>query len=215
MTYCSVVPKEIVDFYKNDFSKNPVGTGLFKLKLWEKGNKLILEKNQNYFEKDGNSRLPYLDAVNISFVKDHQTVLLQFLKHKFDYISGNFEDYKLALLDKNNNILPVYKDKIVFYTKPYLDSEFLGFVLDGKLSIVKQSPLRFLAVRKAINYAIDRNKIVKYLKNNFAVPAYYGIIPDDIFPKLYNCPEPAYTYDPQKALFYLAEAGLSQWQKSS
>ncbi|MBL7916744.1 MAG: ABC transporter substrate-binding protein, partial [Bacteroidia bacterium] len=47
MKYFSVLPKEAVEYYKQDFRKNPVGTGPFMFKLWEEGAKLILHKNPN------------------------------------------------------------------------------------------------------------------------------------------------------------------------
>jgi peptide/nickel transport system substrate-binding protein len=80
MQYCSVVPREVVEFYGKDFRKHPVGTGPFKLKLWKEDVKLVLTKNENYFEFDGKTRLPYLDAVSISFIKDKQSAVLEFIK---------------------------------------------------------------------------------------------------------------------------------------
>src|SRR5690554_2144411 len=66
MQYCAVVPEEAVRYYGNDFRSNPIGTGPFKFKYWKENGKLILLKNEHYFEVDaqGNS-LPYLDAVAI------------------------------------------------------------------------------------------------------------------------------------------------------
>ena len=54
MKYCSVVPKEIVEHYGNNFRSNPIGTGPFKFKRWEENIKLVFRKNHNYFEKDEN-----------------------------------------------------------------------------------------------------------------------------------------------------------------
>ena len=71
MQYCSVIPEEIADFYGNDFRNHPIGTGPFQFKIWKENEKLILVKNNNYFEKDGENTLPYLDAVSISFIKDN------------------------------------------------------------------------------------------------------------------------------------------------
>ncbi|MDO5760974.1 MAG: ABC transporter substrate-binding protein, partial [Bacteroidota bacterium] len=69
MPYAFVVPKEAVEYYGDDFRKNPVGTGAFYFKYWKEGVKLVLLRNENYFEKDKNGKqLPYLDAVNISFI---------------------------------------------------------------------------------------------------------------------------------------------------
>jgi peptide/nickel transport system substrate-binding protein len=56
MKYCSVVPKEIVKHYGNDFRSNPIGTGPFKFKRWEENIKLVFRINNNYFEKDGKGK---------------------------------------------------------------------------------------------------------------------------------------------------------------
>ena len=55
MKYCSVVPKEAVEFYGAKFGKNPIGTGPFKFKKWEENIKVVLRKNNQYFEKDDNA----------------------------------------------------------------------------------------------------------------------------------------------------------------
>src|SRR5882724_10408609 len=59
MQYCSIVAKEVVEKYGNDFRRHPVGTGPFKFIAWEEGQALVLKKNENYFEKDSaGNRLP-------------------------------------------------------------------------------------------------------------------------------------------------------------
>ena len=50
MKYCSVVPHEVVENLGDSFSKNPVGTGPFKFKRWDDNIKMVLTKNENYFE---------------------------------------------------------------------------------------------------------------------------------------------------------------------
>jgi oligopeptide transport system substrate-binding protein len=67
--YCSVVPKEVVDFYGKDFRNHPVGTGPFQFKYWKEGEVLVLLKNPHYWEKDSaGKQLPYLDAVRSTFL---------------------------------------------------------------------------------------------------------------------------------------------------
>ena len=51
MKYFSVVPFEAVNYYGDRFGKNPIGTGPFKFKRWEENIKLVLRKNNLYFEK--------------------------------------------------------------------------------------------------------------------------------------------------------------------
>jgi len=48
MTYCSIVPKEVVEKYGSDFRSHPCGTGPFQFVAWEEGLALIFKKNENY-----------------------------------------------------------------------------------------------------------------------------------------------------------------------
>src|SRR5210317_2140545 len=73
MKYCSVVPKEVVEYYGTDFRANPIGTGPFQFKLWVENTKLVLRKNPNYFEFEEGKRLPKLEAVAITFLPDKQS----------------------------------------------------------------------------------------------------------------------------------------------
>src|SRR5690348_8136640 len=69
MPYCSVVAKEAAEKYGRDFRRHPCGTGPFQFKYWDEGQALILVKNPHYFERDrAGNRLPYLDAVKVTFV---------------------------------------------------------------------------------------------------------------------------------------------------
>ena len=80
MQYCSVIPHEAISFYGNEFRRTPVGTGPFIFKMWQEGVKLVLIKNQAYFETENGEKLPFLDAVAISFVPDKQSAFLEFIK---------------------------------------------------------------------------------------------------------------------------------------
>ena len=74
MKYCSVVPKEAVDYFGDKFREHPIGTGPFKFKLWIENTKLVFLKNTEYHEVDSQGyKLPYLDAVAITFLPDKQS----------------------------------------------------------------------------------------------------------------------------------------------
>jgi ABC-type transport system substrate-binding protein len=64
---------------------------------------LVLLKNENYFEYDGKNRLPYLDAVTISFVKDRETAFMELLNGKYDMLSGADAFNINEVLDKNGD----------------------------------------------------------------------------------------------------------------
>lgn len=205
--YCSVVPKEVVEFYGKDFRSHPIGTGPFKFKYWKEGEVLVLLKNEKYWEKDSQgNRLPYLDAVKASFIADKQTSFLEFIKKKLDFLNDIDGSYRDDILTKSGKVTQKYKGKFVLNTAPYLNTMYLGILVDTNLAIVKKSPLKILKVRQAINYAIDRQKMMKYLRNSMGTPGYEGFIPEGMpgFSKNVK----GYTYDPEKARQLLAEAGF-------
>lgn len=206
MPYASVVPKEIVEHYGEDFRKNPIGTGPFYFKMWKEGVKLVLLKNEDYFEKDSNgNRLPYLDAVSISFIIDKQSVFLEFVKGNIDFISGIDANYKDEVLTRNGELQEKYKNKINLITQPYLNTEYLGFLVDNTKS-PKNNPLLNKKIRQAINYGFDREKMIKYLRNNIGLAGEGGIIPKGLAGFDANNSS-GYSYNPQKAKELLAQAG--------
>ncbi|MGB3343865.1 MAG: ABC transporter substrate-binding protein [Aequorivita sp.] len=192
MRYCSVVPREAVEFYGNDFRKNPVGTGPFKFKMWEENVKLVLRRNPLYFERDeeGN-KLPYLEAIAITFLPDKQSEFLQFAQGKLDFISGLDSSYKDELLTTYGELQPKYQDFAYMITGPYLNTEYLGFYLGADTPEIKNK-----ALRQAVNYGFDREKMVKYLRNGMGIPAIHGFIPKGL--PGYEEIE-GYTYQPEKA----------------
>ena len=173
MKYCSVVPKEIVEHYGNNFRSNPIGTGPFKFKRWEENLKLVFRKNENYFEKDikGNN-LPYLEAVAITFLPDKQSEFLQFAQGNIDYISGLDASYKDELLTTQGELRDNYIDEVDMIRGPYLNTEYLGFFMESEVPEI-QSEL----IRKAINIGFNRKKMMIYLRNGIGIPANGGFIP--------------------------------------
>ena len=92
-------------------------------------------------------------------------------------------------------------------THPYLNTEYLGIMVDTSLAIVKNSPLKLLKIRQAINYAIDRRSMIKYLRNSICTPGNAGFIPKGM-PGFDDKKVKGYNYDPEKARTLLAEAGF-------
>ena len=175
MTYASVVPKEAVDYYGDNFRSHPVGTGPFKFQYWKEGVKLVFRKNPDYFERDeAGERLPYIDAVSVSFLIDKQVAFLEFIKGKFDFMSGIDARYKDELLTYDGQLRQKYEDKIELITEPYLNTEYFSFFIDPNDSL---GPDRSKALRQAVSLCIDREKMLRYLRNGIGEPGTGGMIP--------------------------------------
>lgn len=176
MKYASVVPKEIIEDANIDFRTNPIGTGPFQFKIWEENIKLVLRKNPLYFEKDENGiQLPYLDAVAISFLPDKQSAFLQFIQGNLDFINGLDPSYKDDLLNSKGELQTKYDNQITLLTGPYLNSEYLGFRMDGTDEVVKDK-----RIRQALNIGFDRHKLLVYLRNGMGSSKVKGIIPEGL-----------------------------------
>lgn len=205
MKYCSVVPHEAVEYFGQDFRRFPVGTGPFQFQLWKEGIKLVLRKNPHYFEKDENGiQLPYIDGVAISFIVDKQSVFMEFMKGSLDFMSGIEACYKDALLTKDGTLQDKYLDQINMMTAPYLNTEYIGFLLKNDGS---NNPLLIKEVRQALNWGFDREKMVRYLRNNIGFAGTSGFVPMGL-PSFDAQRVAGYNYNPQKALELLKKAGF-------
>ena len=200
MSYCSVVPQKVVE--TSEFRDHPIGAGPFHFQYWKDNVKMVFRKNTEFYEEG----LPLLDAVSISFIKDKQSAFLEFLKGNLDFISGLDASYKDEVLNRNGQLKSAYTDKIKLYTMPYLNTEYLGFLMDEN----NLSPSQHLAVRQAINYGFDRKKMITYLRNNIGTPAIHGFIPKGLpaFTETFL----AYDYNPDLAKSLLSNHQLEDIQ---
>lgn len=204
MQYCSAVPYEAIEYYQDEFGRNPVGTGPFYLKNWKESIKLVLRKNQYYFEFDGDQRLPYLDAISVSFIMDKMTAFLELVKGNIDFISGLDASYKDEILNHDGSLKDKYTNDLKIIGEPYLNTEYLAILVDSVLSNGKA--LDNLKIRQAINFGFDRKKMIKFLRNNIGVAGNSGIIPKGM-PSYEENASYGYSYDPQKSRTLLKESG--------
>ncbi len=192
MKYLSVLPKELGDDPQNTIGVQPIGTGPFYVKAWKQNLKMVLRKHPFYFEKNQNgNRLPHLESVAITFVPDKQSEFLLFIQGKLDMINSLDASYKDELLNKKGELKAKYIDKVKLLRSPYLNTEYIGIYLDAEVPEIQS-----LALRKALNYGLDRNEMIRFLKNNIGRPANKGFIPDGLNDDL---DVKGYAYEPEKA----------------
>ena len=208
MPYCYVVPREGVEKYGKDFFRQPVGAGPFKLASWTTGQRLVLVRNANYFERDAaNHALPYLDSVVVTFVRDKKTEFAEFENGHLDMVAS----IDASLLDKvfvrNGNAITLTPAFAAYtmYRVPSMSVEYYGFMLDSTAPGAAGSPfVTNRQLRLALNYAIDRDALVRYVLRDQAIPATGGPIPPSI-PGFSGTK--GYGFDRARALALLDSAG--------
>lgn len=209
MQYCSIVPREVVEKYGKDFRSHPCGTGPFQFHFWEESQALILYKNPQYFEKDEHGKqLPYLDAVKISFLDSRSTEFLAFQQGQLSFVSDIDPSFKDEVLTKNGDLRKEWKQKIILNKHSYLNTEYLGILVDEENNLVKNSPLRLKLIRQAISSSINRQKLMMYLRNSIGTPATGGIVPAGLPSKNAEMVK-GYSYGPAKARQLLKDAGFA------
>lgn len=196
---CYVYPKEAVDKYGADIRVNPIGTGAFKTKTIKEGEAVFLERNANYWKSDEHgNKLPYLDGLKFSFNKEKKAELLEFKKGNLDMV------FRLPLEMINDVVGELEEAKkggnrpYVMQVVPALSIYYLG--MQHKLP-----PFDNVDVRKAFNYAIDRESIVTYTLQGEGRSANHGIVPPF---KGYDYENvKGYEFDVEKAKEHMANAG--------
>jgi len=207
MQYCSIVPHEVVEKYGKDFRRHPCGTGPFELVAWEEDQAMIMKKNPNYFEKDSvGNRLPYLNGIKITFLQNKATEFLEFQQKRLDFINDIDPSFKDEVLTKAGELRKQWKDKIKLVKHTGLTIEYLGFLCDSSLGVVKNLVTKDVKIRQAINYGFNRKKMILYIRNSIGTPATSGFVPAG-FPSFDSSKVKGYHYDQQKALQLLKEAG--------
>ncbi|HRN58614.1 MAG TPA: ABC transporter substrate-binding protein, partial [Agriterribacter sp.] len=208
MQYCSVVPHEAIEKYGPGFSRNPCGTGPFRFTRWEEGQVLLMAKNENYFERDSTGkRLPYLDGIKVSFLDNKATEFLEFTQGRLDFINDIDASFKDEVLTKKGELRKEWQGKVMLSKHSFLNTEYLGILADTTNALVKDHPLKIKAVRQAINYGFNRQKMIMYLRNSLGTPAESGFVPAGL-PSYDSSKVKGYYYDVGKARQLLQTAGF-------
>ena len=209
MQYCGVVPREAVECSEGNFGRDPVGCGPFKFNAWYEGVKLVLHKNESFYEQDEEGTpLPYLDAIGITFITDAQSMFLEFAKGNLDMLSsledGSFKD---ALITRTGQLKKEWDGQISMLNEPFLNTEYLGFLMDPNIEVMKGNPLNDKRIRQAVNFGFDREKMMKYIRNNIGTPGVHGFVPYGMWPDA-SMVTAGHSYDPEKAADLLEDAGF-------
>ncbi|KAA0700847.1 ABC transporter substrate-binding protein [Neorhizobium sp. P12A] len=187
LNFASIVPKEAVDAAGGDFGKKPVGSGAFILKEWTVGQRLVFEKNPDYFVKDR----PRIDGYTVEIGQEPLVALLRLQKGEVDIAGDGIPPAKYLEMKKSKDFEGMIVDR------QQLETSYVTLNTQVK-------PFDNVKVRQAVNMAINKDRIIRII-NGRAVPA------NQVLPPLmagYDKDYKGYAYDVAKAKALLAEAGL-------
>lgn len=128
---------------------------------------------------------------------------MRFLAGEYDFFNGMEASFKDELLDKSGNLNAKLKGRINMQSRPFLNTEYLGFFLSDSATTPMGKALQNVHLRRALNYAVDRKKLLKYLRNNVGIVGENGFVP----PVLMKEKTEGYAYNPSKAMEELSLAG--------
>ena len=212
-----ILPKHILqgkDLHNTEFNEHPIGTGPYKLQKWSES-EIILKANKDYF----NGR-PYLNKVVIRNFPNQKVMWARLMRGEIDFAPAitpsDYEIIKSIPFFKTYSVLKPYYYMIAFNLMS--NTRFFGLRsqnnnMDGgysersEESNLKDNIFKDKRVRQALNYAIDKEKVIKEVLNGMGRVSAGTIYP--LSWAYYRDIKP-YSYNPQKALKLLKEAGWEE-----
>lgn len=180
LPYTSVVKKDAVEYYKDNFKMHPVGTGPFTLQNYEANKEITLIKNEDYWENWNGKQLPFVDKVVIYLTTDDNLALLMFKNQKTDFLELTLP---LANQLKTMNLSFPYKVESK-------ENAQLNFYLFNLEKIPDNN------TRKAISFAINRDELQRILADEGQIA--HSMYPPSIFKNI-STSQSTLTYNPTKA----------------
>lgn len=186
-----ILPKHLLqgqDLHTTSFARNPVGSHYYKLDQWAHGEHLKLSRNPNSVL--GQAKI---DKLVTRIIPDNSAQFLELMADNIDLMGLDPIKYSRIIPAR-----PELQQKLALYKELGNSYTYMGFNL-------KHKPFDDVRVRRAINYAIDKQEIIDGvylgLGINIASPYKPGT--------RWSNPELSpYPYDLEKAKALLKEAGF-------
>jgi peptide/nickel transport system substrate-binding protein len=137
----------------DEYNRNPVGTGPYVLKSWTAGDRMVLEKNPDYWDKDK----VYFDRITLKPLPDAQSRFASLQSGEADLV---WDDENSA-----DSIQKAQKDpKLTVHTYAGSGAQVYAFN-------TKTPPFDDVRVRQALVMALDRKKMSQAITNGLSRPA--------------------------------------------
>ncbi len=192
-----ILPKHIWWDYRDNMleydNSDAIGSGPFKLKEWIPGEYFLLEANTEY-----HLGRPYIDELLFRSYTSEDAIVFALLNGEIDMIVPYYVTPSMALqiINANDPNVDVREDP---------GDSFYWLTFNLKLDGAVGDLLRNIDFRKAIAYAIDKNKIVEVAFQGYANAVDVPVYEDSPY---YNPDITRYSYDPERAVSILNSLGL-------
>ncbi len=165
------------------YGENPVGTGPFKFVSWTKNQEMVLERFDDYYQGPA-----ALSKIVIRIIPESATAIAELKTGGVDIVLNLSSQYASQFSEGSGLVLEQF---------PVFTAVYLSFDM-------RQEPFDNVLVRQAINYAIDKESIIKMAYGGYAEEL-VGPLP----PQVHGASQDleGYTYDVEKAKELLTEAG--------
>ncbi len=171
---------------ESPLSRQPVGTGPYKMEAWEAGQRIVLKANDDYF-----AGRPHIDKIVFRIIPDESAQLLELLAGGIDSMGLTPDQYVEKKAD------PGFTKSFNLFRYPDFGYTYLGFNLKNPL-------FQDVRVRRALALALDKNELVEGVLLGLGTPA-NGPFKPDMWASNQNVKP--YPYEPDQAKALLAEAG--------
>jgi peptide/nickel transport system substrate-binding protein len=190
-----IIPKHILDgkdITSEYYSRNPIGTGPYKLKEWVTGQKIVLEAYNDYFEGR-----PGIDRYIARIIPDTATMFLELKFGGIDFMGLTPPQFKLQA----NTVF--FNKHFHKFRYPAFGYTYLGYnLLDPKFSDRR--------IRRALTYSINKKDIIDGVLLGYGTPC-TGPFPPESW--AYNPDVKDLEYNPEKAMMFFKEAGWKMGNK--
>lgn len=179
--------REVVETYGDQINGHPVGTGPFRLAQWRRSSLIVLERNPGYWlrydaqpapgDAEGQAllakyqgrQLPLVDRIEVSIIEEQQPRWLSFLNRQQDFLERLPEDFAASAIP-GGKIAPNLAKQGIRANRS-LVADIVLTVYNMEDPVVGGYTPEKIALRRALNLAIDVQREIDLVRRGQGVPA--------------------------------------------
>lgn len=221
LSYGAAVPREAAEYYGDQFTRNPVGTGPYMLDHWWEQKEIVWVRNPKFREEKFPSsdkpedelwkplmgkRLPLCDTVVFRIIKESQPAFLEFLAGNIA-ASGMDKDQFTQAMTPQSELTDEYKQKGIrlrSYAEPTI--HYISFNMNDPF-VGTPAGEKGRAIRRAMAHALNRDDYIRRMQNGRGEKA-GQLVPPGMVGHFDDYYMPSQRYDLEKARQVLRDAGF-------